>query len=74
MLLREPMVPCPPKGYRSWGEVPESKKGPYYEWYGRRAIRDRHEQARLLAKGIALLIWLVVGVAIGAGIAVAVMW
>jgi hypothetical protein len=67
-------IPCPPRGYLSWNSVPETERGPLYEWEGRRAVRDRREQAALIAKGLVLVIWLFAGMVIGAGIAVAVMW
>lgn len=67
-------IPCPPRGHLSWNSVPESERGPLYEWEGRRAVRDRSEQAALIAKGLALAIWLVIGAAIGAGVAMVVMW
>ena len=72
--MREPIIPCPPRGYPSWSSVPSELAGPFYEWKGRLAVQEEKARDVRMSRVIGAAIWMLIGAVIGAGIAVAVMW
>lgn len=77
LRLDRPIMPPPPKGYAGWSVVPESERGPLYEWERRVAGAERKGRPGRdevwLRRAIVVLdaVWWML---IGAGIAVAILW